>query len=171
MPDAAVASGPRVPSHATDQLRDIAADVFSSMVGLELTHVAETCGFVANPAQVVGTVAFAGSWTGYVAIVTSQAAARELTAALLGPDPGDVDAQVRDALGEVVNVVAGGFRARMLKPGEPWAITVPLVATGEAISLSHPREAFHAVHWFRFGDQMIEVHLIVTSLSDPTLQP
>lgn len=166
MSNPAVATGPRVPPRAVDQLLELTSDVFASMVGHDLVHVPEAAGKDANATQIVGTVAFAGSWTGYVAVATSQAAARDITAALLGADPSDVDAQVRDAVGEVVNMVAGGFRTRMVKPGDSWTITLPMVATGESVTLAHPRDAFHAVHDFRFRDQRLEVHLIVTRISE-----
>lgn len=161
----AVAPGPRVPPQAMEQLLDITSSVFASMVGDGLCRVPRSSRTEISPAQIAGTVAFAGAWTGYVSVVTSSLAARRITAALLGMDDSEVDAQVHDALGEVVNMLAGGFRTRMVQPGEAWAITVPLVATGEALSLAHPREAFHGEQWFRFQDQLLEVHLVVTSLS------
>lgn len=167
MSSPAVATGPRVPGQAMEQLLDVTISVFAAMVGDDLVRVPRTSHTEASPAQIAGTVAFAGAWTGYVSMVTSNLAARRITAALLGMDAGEVDAQVRDALGEVVNMLAGGFRTRMVKPGDVWAITVPLVVTGDAVKMAHPREAFHAEQWFRFEDQLLEVHLVVTSLSDP----
>ncbi len=156
-----------VPPYAAETLLEVASHVFTSMVGQPLVPVDAGDAAPPGPAQIVGTVAFAGSWTGYVAVVTSRAAATALTGALLGADTQDLEAQVRDALGEVVNMVTGCFRTRMCKPGDAWAVTIPMVATGDGLTIAHPRDAGHLVQRFRVGVHLLEVHLVVTSMADP----
>jgi chemotaxis protein CheX len=156
-----------VPPHAIETLGGVATHVFASMVGQPLLPVGPHDAASQSHAEIVGTVAFAGSWTGYLAVVTSKAAAAAITRSLLGADTEDLDDQVRDALGEVVNMVAGGFRTRMSTPGDTWTVTIPMVATGDHLTIAHPRESGHAVQQFRFDAHLVEVHLVVTSMAGP----
>lgn len=167
MPVATVVPARTVPGHAVDTLRGVVTDVFSTMVGQSLAPLGPTDGGPPGRAEVVGTVAFAGSWTGYVAMVTSRAAATAITAALLGADAEDLEAEVRDALGEVVNVVAGGFRTRMSKPGDAWTVSIPMVATGDGLTMAPPRDSGQVVDRYQFGAHLLEVHLVVTSMAEP----
>ena len=160
-----VAQALTIPEPAANYLLDITTDVFASMVGHELTCVAPNDMCPPGAAEIVGTVAFAGSWTGYVAVVTSHSAARRITSSLLGADGDEAEAQTRDAMGEVANMIAGGLRTRMAKPGDAWTTTVPLVASGRAVTLEHPRGAGLVVHRFWFGPPVLEVHLVVTSMA------
>jgi chemotaxis protein CheX len=167
VPAATLVPARTVPAHAVETLHGVATHVFASMVGQPIVPIDPNDAAPPGPAQIVGTVAFTGSWTGYLAVVTSRAAATAITGALLGADAEVLEAQVRDALGEVVNVVAGGFRSRMSKPGDAWAVTIPMVATGDGLAIAHPRDAGRLVQRFRFGAHLIEVHLVVTSMADP----
>jgi len=166
VPPATIAPTRTVPPHAADTLRDVATQVFASMVGQALVTIGPTDAVPQGRTEIVGTVAFAGSWTGYVAVVTSRAAATAITGALLGTDTEDLEAQVRDAIGEVVNMVAGGFRTRMSKPGNTWTVTIPMVATGNGLTIAPPRDAGQVVQRFLFGPHVLELHLVVTSMAE-----
>ena len=164
MPNATAPLGAAaVPDFAVTHLHEIALEVFASMVRLPL---AERSGGDAHryPRDIVGTVAFSGSWKGYVSVVTSQQAAREITASLLEMDPAEVDGQLRDAVGEVVNMVAGSFRTRMAKPGDAWTITMPVVTTGHGLTIEAPGAAGHVTKSYLMGTEVVDIHLVVTNL-------
>ena len=152
-----------VPGYAITHLHDIALEVFSTMVRCPLTERPNGASRV-YPRDIAGTVAFSGSWTGYVSVVTSQQGARHITAALLEMEPTQVDGQVRDAFGEVVNMVTGSFRSRMVKPGETWAITMPVVATGHDLTIEPPGDVGHVVRSYLMDTEVVDFHLVVTSL-------
>jgi CheY-specific phosphatase CheX len=143
----------------------VGTHVFASMVGQPLVAIGAADAVPDGRAEIVGTVAFAGSWTGYVGVVTSRAAATAITGALLGTDAEDLEAQVRDAIGEVVNMLAGGLRTRLAKPGNAWAVTIPMVATGDSLTIAPPRESGQVVQRYRFGSHVLELHLVVTSMA------
>jgi len=160
---AAVSVGAGVPDHAISLLHDIALEVFASMIRCPLTTPPDgVSGSYAR--DVAGTVAFSGSWTGYVSIVTSQQAARHITASLLEMEPSQVDGQLRDAMGEVVNMVTGSFRTRMMKPGDVWTITMPVVATGSDVTIEPPGDVGHVVRSYLMGAEVVDIHLVVTNL-------
>jgi chemotaxis protein CheX len=152
-----------VPGYAITHLHEIAVEVFSTMVRCPLTERPDGATRI-HPRDIAGTVAFSGSWTGYVSMVTSQRGARHITAALLEMAPTQVDDQVHDAFGEVVNMVTGSFRTRMVKPGDAWAITMPVVATGHDLAIEPPGDVSHVVRSYLMDTEVVDIHLVVTSL-------
>ena len=152
-----------VPGYAISHLHEIALEVFSTMVRCPLIARPNDPPRV-YPRDIAGTVAFSGSWTGYVSMVTSQQGARHITAALLEMEPTEVDSQVRDAFGEVVNMVTGSFRSRMVKPGETWAITMPVVATGHDLAIEPPGDVGHVARSYLMDTEVVDIHLVVTNL-------
>ena len=69
-------------------------------------------------ANVVATVGFAGTLSGYVSLCVSHDAALEIAQALLGSDADEAPAHVRDAAGEMANMIAGSVRTAMADRGE-----------------------------------------------------
>jgi chemotaxis protein CheX len=147
-------------------LERVATDVFATMVGSALAaRPVISTGTTSQP-QISATVAFGGSWCGFVSILTSHDAARRITACLLQADVTDVDHQVRDAIGELANVIAGAFRMRMASGANSWTITIPVVTTGASLSIQPPAGAFHTVSHMAFHHLTFDVHLVVMSRSE-----
>ena len=150
-----------VPGYALTHLHEVALDVFSKMVRCPLTERPDGAPRV-HPRDIAATVAFSGSWTGCVSMVTSQQGARHIAGALLEMEPAQVDGQVRDAFGEVVNMVAGSFRTRMVKPGDAWAITMPVVTTGHDLTIEPPGDVGHVARSYLMDTEVVDIHLVVT---------
>lgn len=103
-------------------------DVFRTMVFRELSRKDPVDGDALRPgSNVVGAIGFAGSESGLVASYSTLDAAREITGALVGLEPCDVNGEIADAIGEVTTMIAGSFRTRMATPGDAWAISIPTV--------------------------------------------
>jgi len=84
-------------------------------------------------------VSIHGGWTGTVTIELSKALAFSLTRLMMAMDESEPldDAEVADAVGELVNMVGGNIKSLM--PG-PSALTLPVVAAGRAAHASDLRE-------------------------------
>ena len=85
-------------------------------------------------------VAVSGGWDATVTVELAAPVAHALTATMLGLDTGDgaeapEDADVADAVGELVNMVGGNIKSLM--PG-PSVLSLPAVAAGRA---AHPSGA------------------------------
>lgn len=82
-------------------------------------------------------VSIAGGWDATVTVELSAALALSLTTTMLGLADADEaeDADVADAVGEVVNMVGGNIKSLM--PG-PSTLSLPAVAAGRA---AHPSDA------------------------------
>jgi len=75
-------------------------------------------------------VSIHGGWTGTVTIELSAKVAQSLTSMMLMMEPDEIDdAEIADAVGELVNMIGGNIKSLM--PG-PSALTLPVVAAGRA---------------------------------------
>ena len=98
-----------------------------------------------------------------VAVYTAFEAANEITAAMLGIEPAEVDGELPDAIGELANMIAGSFRTRMAAVrGETWAISVPTVIVGRDFYTKYVSDVQRVVCPFQMGPHEVLVELIVT---------
>ncbi|MBI1356335.1 MAG: hypothetical protein GC160_18495 [Acidobacteria bacterium] len=108
-------------------------DVFSTMLDTEAAPDPAS----ADPARrypVVGAIYFAGGFKGAVLIELEHSLAFEATARLMDvPRPSRVDADVRDAVGELANMIAGNLKA--ILPPETM-ISMPSVVEGSDFVVS-----------------------------------
>lgn len=93
------------------KLNEIAEKVWSLMLGYKLLPVA------CDPARaeardfMLGRVTISGTWQGSVTLGCSLEVARRAAAAMFGKDPADAELdEIRDALGELTNMVGGNFK-------------------------------------------------------------
>jgi chemotaxis protein CheX len=121
----------------SDDVYDVTSEVWRSLVGDRyplLPHPARPAApFDAFDAW-SASVTISGGWEGLVSVELSSYVARILTCAMLAlPEdtPGSelADADVADAVGELVNMVGGNIKSLM--PG-PSALSLPYVAAGRA---------------------------------------
>ena len=104
-------------------------EVFSTMLGTELTPQPVFCDPTPlQQSEVTGLMGFAGAVGGYVSIHCTREQAREFTARLLGMDAAEVDSidDVRDAVGELVNIIAGSLKRELGSSG-PIELAMPTV--------------------------------------------
>jgi chemotaxis protein CheX len=157
-------SATAIDSDFLTELSDATREVFRTMVFREVVEGprAENSAIVAG-ANVVATVAFAGKTSGLVAVHTTLEAAQEITAAMLGIQPAEVDTELPDAIGELANMIAGSFRTRMAAVrGETWAISVPTVIVGKDFYTKYVSDVQRVVCPFQMGARDVHVELIVT---------
>ncbi len=110
---------------------NIIVDVFRTMLDLEVEPRGD--GEPTTAGSVTASVHFAGEWKGAVLLQTSPEHAWALSTLLIpdGPAP-QFDDDVRDAMGELVNMVAGNLKP-VLPPGV--ALSMPSVLEGSDYAL------------------------------------
>jgi chemotaxis protein CheX len=109
----------------------LAETVFSSMLGLEVQP--GDADLLPEGEMITGAVYYAGAWKGAVLLQCNRRQACEFTARLMGiPQPREFDDDVRDAVGEITNIIGGN-----LKPILPRgiALSMPSVVEGTPSSL------------------------------------
>lgn len=84
---------------------------------------------------VAGVVGLAGGLSANIHFVLSDEAAHALVAAILGSDTfGDAD--LRDAIGELTNMIAGGLKNRLDQSGIALSLTVPSFVRGKETQIT-----------------------------------
>ena len=89
-------------------------------------------------------------------------AAQEIAGSMLGLDAADVNGEMPDAIGEVTNMIAGGFRLRMAERGETLAISIPSVTVGSDFYTRFATDVRRVMCPFKMGDRDVSVELILT---------
>lgn len=106
------------------------------------------------------SVTIKGEWNGMVSIELTESGAHRVTCGMLGMDPENdetTEADVVDAVGELVNMVGGNVKS--LVPG-PNQLSLPLVATGQ---FAHGSEEQQIVRLgFTWGEEPLAVTVHAT---------
>lgn len=119
-----------------EPIAGIVAEVWQTMLGLEARPEA-----VPDRAESRGDfvccVQITGDWNGAVTLRCPRDLAIELTSRMLGTAPAETgDALLRDAVGELTNIIAG--HVKCLSPDEDNHVSMPAVAEGSPGILSIP---------------------------------
>jgi chemotaxis protein CheX len=104
-----------------------AREVFELMLSCQLT-VPETP--EESPLDVTSMVGLAGQLCGLLSVRCDQKTAALMTSKMLGVPLDKVGPEVRDALGEVCNMVAGNFKNKIAGLGDGCMLSPPTVITG-----------------------------------------
>jgi chemotaxis protein CheX len=145
------------------QLVQATEDVFKTMVFRDLEQVTPIEGEALRPrSNVVGIVGFGGTISGLVAFYSTLDAAQEIAGSMLGLDPAEVNGEMPDAIGEVTNMIAGGFRLRMAERGETLAISIPSVTVGSDFYTRFATDVRRVMCPFKMGEREVCVELILT---------
>ena len=120
----------QIECHESDVAR-IVEDVCSTMLGLPVAWIPDAPSLL--PGSLTAAVHFAGVWKGAVLLQCSMEQAFAFTERLLpGVSPRRVDDDVRDALGEMANMMGGNLKS-VLHPGV--ALSMPSVVEGADYAL------------------------------------
>jgi chemotaxis protein CheX len=109
----------------------IVSDVFLTMLGMEVQASFEQ--WILQPGTMTAAIFFAGNWKGAVMIECSERQACRWTAKLMSiPEPDGITDHVRDALGEIANMVGGNLKS-VLPAGV--GLSMPTVVQGRDYSM------------------------------------
>ena len=142
-------------------LIEVTKDIFSTMVDRGVEFGAPTFTGPQPTANVVATVGFAGTLSGYVSLCVSKEAAFEIAQALLGSSAEEAHEHVRDAAGEMANMIAGSVRTVMADRGENVGISTPIVTVGTDFSTAALRDVSQAVVPFKMGPHNLFAYLVL----------
>jgi len=114
-------------------LRDAASEILEFMLGVEVSEVPEST--PRNSADMTAMVGLAGALSGVLSLRCPAAAAATLASKMLGIDISPTDADTRDALGEVCNVIAGTLKAKVPGLDDACLLSTPTIVCGRDYSL------------------------------------
>jgi len=107
------------------------ADVFETMLARPCAAIQETSAF--SPAF-SARITISGSVRARCMVEFPLSLAEKLTAAFLGPSDGPAwdEVMVADTLGELCNMIAGGFKKRLGEPASSSELSVPAISRIES---------------------------------------
>jgi chemotaxis protein CheX len=85
--------------------------------------------------SISGLIGMAGNIKGLLAIHLPNEAALAITTAFLGMDVEEIDEDVRDAIGELANMLGGNLKAALDPKGSDIKLSMPTSVSGEEYSI------------------------------------
>ncbi len=117
------------------KLQESVAEVFESfdIMTVQKTKILE--GQISFKGKhLVSMVGFVGELTGLVSIYCSLKMATHITSSMLDVDIHEVTPEVRDAIGEVSNIIVGIFKSKFNTGTSPFQQSIPSVLDGDNFS-------------------------------------
>ncbi len=113
-------------------LTDSTVEVFSRMIKIDLAvKPTEKNKDVIQQCQIMGMVGLAGRSMGIVSVHCSSRMGMIIASKMLAAEITEVGEEVKDAVGEVTNMVAGSFKTKRSRAGARFDLSVPTVIVGE----------------------------------------
>lgn len=128
-------------------------EVFEMMLGCGLEPATQS---VRSQLEVTAVVGLAGQLCGAFSIRCSSRGALLMTSAMLGLDEHEVSGDSWDAVGEVCNMTAGNFKAKLDGLGDNCMLSVPTIVNGADYTLRSLADGGSVVREFSFkGERVI----------------
>jgi chemotaxis protein CheX len=117
----------------------------------------------AHPPGLSAVVGFGGKISGFVALHLSPHSACMLASSLIGMEFEAMDEMVADAMGEIVNMLAGGLKKSVSKDEDLFKISVPSIVYGDEYSTYTPKSAEQVCLGIQAGSCSFSVQLVYGS--------
>lgn len=138
-------------------------EVFQLMLGLNCRR--EPASAPAQPGEsVTAVVGFGGILSGACVFRSSSAAAVQIAAHMTGLEFASVDDTVKDAIGEICNMLAGAWKGKVPELAANCGLSVPAVITGRDYNLRVQAPEFQLHHVYRFDQSTFAVTIVCDGL-------
>ena len=138
-------------------------EVFELMMGVKCRR--ETAERPDSHAEsVTAVVGFGGLLSGACVFKLSSETALTVAAKLTGIEFSEVDDTVKDAIGEICNMLAGSWKGKVPELSANCGLSVPAVITGRDYNLHVQAPEFRLHHVYSFGDHTFAVTIVCDGL-------
>jgi chemotaxis protein CheX len=137
-------------------------EVFEMMLGVDCVREREPVR--AELEAVTAVVGFGGVLSGACVFRTGGPASMQMAARMTGMEFEEVDDTVKDAVGEICNMLAGSWKGRVPQLAANCGLSVPAVITGRNYKLHVQAPEFRLHHSYRFEEATFEVTIICDGL-------
>ena len=137
----------------TQEVAEIVSSVWQSL-DLEIQLIREPEPLSRSHWELTGCIQITGAWRGALTATCGQVLGRNIAAAMLGMATEEVsDADINDALGEIVNMLGGNVKA-LLPP--PCQLSLPSVTSGSQYHLNVPKtQVIDTLHFESGGHALV----------------
>ena len=111
-------------------------EIFSTMVGAEISSSRAAATEKVFNDCITAMVGFAGNYNGMISISCARKLAISFASLMLGMEMDECDDDVRDALGEIANMLGGSFKHHFVQDGHEVRLSTPSVISGDSYVLS-----------------------------------
>lgn len=113
------------------------SEIFETMIMLEVTPGdVVTDKSAVFPSNVTGTLGLAGTLKGALAVHCPEDVAKAITGSFLGMEVEEIDDDVKDAIGELVNMIAGGIKTSLAQDDKDLELAIPMAVTGKSYRIA-----------------------------------
>ena len=117
-----------------------------------------------EPDAVTAVVGFGGALSGACVFGSGGTVAREIAARMTGMTFAEIDDTVKDAVGEICNMLAGAWKGSVPDLAAQCGLSVPAVITGRDYHLHVQAPEFQIHHGYRFGPWRFSVMIVCDGL-------
>ncbi|SHH57189.1 chemotaxis protein CheX [Desulfofustis glycolicus DSM 9705] len=128
-------------------LQEGTVEIFETMVMLPivLQRVTEHSDSTLTDARVTGMIGFGGTIKGMIGVSATADMAKIVTGSLLGMEIAHLDDDVKDAFGEIANMIAGALKSACGENGIDIDLAIPNSVVGDCLHISGLRGAKRVV--------------------------
>jgi chemotaxis protein CheX len=137
-------------------------EVFDMMLGAACIPTGERPEEEAE--TITAVVGFGGLLSGACVLRSGSSAALNIAAKLTGMEFPEIDDTVKDAIGEVCNMLAGAWKGRVPDLSANCGLSIPAVITGRDYRIHVQAPEFRLDHAYRFDDTLFSVTIICDGL-------
>lgn len=141
------------------QYLDEAVDeVFRLMMGLPCSTLGESG--IEGKRTITAVIGLAGAISGTCILICGEQAALRMAECMVGVSPREMDATVKDAIGEVCNMIAGAWKGKHPILASGCMLSTPAVVTGTNYQLHIQRPEFCVDRHYRFEEQALSISIV-----------
>lgn len=132
-------------------------EVFSTMMSVKCVPASEGGEPRSEEGTISAVVGLAGAISGSLVLHSGSDAAMRMAERMMGAAPSGVDGMVRDAIGEVCNMVAGAWKGADAELASGCLLSTPTVVAGTSYELFSQRAPIRIERSYRFEDLRVTV--------------
>jgi chemotaxis protein CheX len=143
-------------------LDDAADEVFRLMMGAPCLPVEESV--TEGGETITAVIGLAGVMSGACTLRCDLETALRMAECMVGTRPLELDAMVKDAIGEVCNMVAGAWKGRHARLAGGCMLSTPAVVTGANYQLHMQQQEFRIDRRYCFEEHIVGISIICESI-------
>lgn len=149
-----------------ENLTSSVLEVFEMMLGIPRESMASGLPGLSlgTTESVTAVVGFGGILSGACVITCDESSARQIAARMTGMEFDTLDDVVKDAIGEVCNMVAGAWKSRVPELAASCGLSVPAVISGHDYNLHMQSPEFILHQVYRFEQTTFKVSIVCDEL-------
>ncbi len=147
-------------SRLLQAVKDTTLDIFQMIVSMDPEPEEPILGDK-SPLNggISGIVGIAGKIKGSITVHFDKNLAMRITSNILEEEINDINDDVEDTIGEIVNMVAGGTKTKLFKTDTSFDISIPTVVAGDDYTMESKMEGEAALLPFKVGKDKFFVEL------------